>query len=305
MGGTLPILSQALVKHEVGLGRTVSGLYAVNTFGALSGVALAGYVLLPALGNRATNMIAAFGNMVVGVLALVYSRRAHARQHHAVQLQARAGVALPSPLRMGGWITLAALGASGAVSMVYEVAWTRALALVIGSSTYAFTAILVTFLAGIAGGSALYSWLLGSRTASPAVFATLQAAIGLLFMTTLLVFERMPELFLAALRWSGSTAFVQVAISAASLLPPTLLIGATFPCAVAVATRGVPRVGTDVGYVYAVNTLGAIAGTTGRLRTNTCNRCSRIDKARNCLQPTSGRPSFRNAASHIAGLAMG
>ena len=261
MGGTLPILSQALVKHEVGLGRTVSGLYAVNTFGAVSGVALAGYVLLPALGNRATNMIAAFGNMVVGVLALVYSRRAHTRQHRAVQLQAGAGVALPSSLRMGGWITLAALGVSGAVSMVYEVAWTRALALVIGSSTYAFTAMLVTFLAGIAGGSALYSWLLGSRAASPAVFAALQAAIGLLFMTTLLVFERMPELFLAALRWSGSTAFVQVAISAASLLPPTLLIGATFPCAVAVATRGVPRAGTDVGYVYAVNTLGAIAGT--------------------------------------------
>jgi spermidine synthase len=261
MGGTLPILTQALVTREAGLGRTVSGLYAVNTFGALSGVALAGYVLLPAMGNRATNMIAAFGNMVVGVLALVYSRRAHARQDPAVQLQARGRVAPPSPLRTDGLITLAALGVSGAVSMVYEVAWTRALALVIGSSTYAFTAILVTFLAGIAGGSALYSWLWGSRAASPAVFAALQAAIGLLFMTTLLLFERMPELFLAALRWSGSTAFVQVAISAVSLLPPTLLIGATFPCAVAVATRGLPRVGTDVGYVYAVNTLGAIAGT--------------------------------------------
>jgi len=82
-----------------------------------------------------------------------------------------------------------------------------------------------------------------------------------LFMMILLVFERMPELFLVALRWSGSPAFVQVAISATSLLPPTLLIGATFPCAVAVATRGVPRVGTDVGQVYAVNTLGAIVGT--------------------------------------------
>jgi spermidine synthase len=145
--------------------------------------------------------------------------------------------------------------------MTYEVAWTRALTLVIGSSTYAFTAMLVTFLAGIAGGSALYSWLWGSRTASPAVFAALQAAIGLSFMAVLLVFERMPELFLVALGWSGSAAFVQLAVSASSLLLPTLLIGATFPCAVAVATRGAARVGTDVGQVYAVNTLGAIAGT--------------------------------------------
>jgi hypothetical protein len=51
--------------------------------------------------------------------------------------------------------------------MIYEVAWTRALALVIGSSTYAFTAMLVAVLVGIAGGSALYSWLWGARRASP------------------------------------------------------------------------------------------------------------------------------------------
>jgi spermidine synthase len=111
--------------------------------------------------------------------------------------------------------------------MAYEVAWTRALALVIGSSTYAFTAMLVVFLAGIAGGSALYSWLWGSRTASLAVFAVLQAGIGISFMAILLVFERMPELFLVALRWSNSASSVQLAVSASSLLLPALLIGAT------------------------------------------------------------------------------
>jgi len=261
MGGTLPILSQALVKQEVGIGRTISALYAVNTFGAVTGVALAGYILLPALGNRTTTMIAAIGNVVVGGLAIGYSRRQPTQRPHGLQAQAQPGLRLPISLGIDGWLVLVAFGVSGAVSMAYEVAWTRALALVIGSSTYAFTAMLLVFLAGIAGGSALYSWLWGSRTASPAIFAALQAAIGLLFMTILLVFERMPELFLVALRWSGSAAFVQVAVSATSLLPPTLLIGATFPCAVAVATRGLPRVGTDVGQVYAVNTLGAIVGT--------------------------------------------
>jgi len=37
MGGTLPILSQALVKREDGIGRTVGALYAMNTFGAVAG----------------------------------------------------------------------------------------------------------------------------------------------------------------------------------------------------------------------------------------------------------------------------
>src|SRR5262249_3143078 len=77
----------------------------------------------------------------------------------------------------GAWLTLWALGLSGAVSMVYEVAWTRALAQVIGSSTYAFTAMLVAFLLGIAGGAALYARFRGDRSASPTDFALVQAGI--------------------------------------------------------------------------------------------------------------------------------
>jgi spermidine synthase len=271
MGGTLPVLSQALAKREVRLGRMIGALYAVNTFGAVAGVALAGYVLLPAFGNQATTTMAVIGNMAVGLLAITYSRLRLTGQPEATQalvdrpaLHSPAGVALPSPSRLGAWFVIAALGVSGATSMIYEVAWTRALALVIGSSTYAFTAMLVAFLAGIAGGSALYSWLWGSKPSSPVVFGVLQAGIGISVTATLLGFQRMPELFLVALQWSDAPTFVQVvqlAVSVTSLLLPTLLIGATFPCAVALAARGAPRIGEEVGQVYAANTLGAIAGT--------------------------------------------
>jgi spermidine synthase len=74
MGGTLPILSQALVRQEAELGRKVGALYAVNTFGAVVGVVLAGYVLLPALGNHLTLAIAAAANIAVGLAALSWSR---------------------------------------------------------------------------------------------------------------------------------------------------------------------------------------------------------------------------------------
>ena len=79
----------------------------------------------------------------------------------------------------------------------------------------------------------------------------------------MLLFERMPELFLRALRVSDTPSFIQLVhfvVSASALLPFTLLIGATFPCAVAVAARGAARVGRDVGETYAINTLGAIVG---------------------------------------------
>ena len=55
-----------------------------------------------------------------------------------------------------------AFGLSGACSLLYEVVWSRALVNTIGGSVYAFALILMTFLVGIAGGSALASGLLST-----------------------------------------------------------------------------------------------------------------------------------------------
>jgi spermidine synthase len=263
MGGTLPVLSQALARRELEVGRTVGALYGLNTAGAVVGVVLAGYFLLPALGNRATLLSAAVANLAVGALALMLARKwrpaSAAEQEPAIAL----GAGVTDRVSLGGRLTVAALAVSGGVSMIYEIAWTRALALVIGSSTYAFTAMLVAVLAGIAGGSAVYSWLWGARRASPRTFAAIQAGIGLATVLVIVLFPRMPELFLASIAWSDSPGVVQLVqlfVSACALLPSALLIGATFPCAVSVVSRDRARVGEDVGYVYAANTVGAIAG---------------------------------------------
>jgi spermidine synthase len=271
MGGTLPVLSQAMVTPRTDLGRWVGTLYAVNTFGAVIGVMLAGYAILPMLGNRLTMALAALANLAVGGLALAWARspslaRALGTASPAPSPGADAPVPATSAAPRPGVaerLTIVGLGVSGAVSMVFEVAWTRALALVIGSSTYAFTSMLVAFLLGIAGGSALYSWLWGRRRASPLTFGSIQVALGLTVAATVLVFDRIPELFLVVFRWSDSPVAVQVSqvvVSALTLLPSTLLIGATFPAAVAIAARAPERVGQDVGQVYSINTLGAIVG---------------------------------------------
>ena len=263
MGATLPVLSQALVGDGAGARRDIGALYAINTCGAVLGVALAGYVLLPALGNRATTMLAASGNIVAGAIALLYSRHA----------SRRAGPVTASPLAMstesereptpGAALITVALAVSGAVSMVYEVGWTRALALAIGSSTYAFTSMLLAFLVGIAGGSALYSRLSPERQTSPAAFALLQAGIGVATGATIFLFERAPEMFLIGLRWSAAPEFVQLvqfSVSAGALLFSSLLIGATFPCAVALIARNRTDIGRQVGRLYGANTVGAIVG---------------------------------------------
>jgi spermidine synthase len=270
MGGTLPVLSQALARRGSSPGRTIGALYAANTFGAVLGVALAGYALLPALGNRLTIAVGVAANLAVGIVALLYGARARDTTAEPV------GDPVPDPAKVEivdneppapRWAirtTIAALGISGAVSMLYEVAWSRALALAIGSSTYAFTAMLIAFLLGIAGGSAAYSWLRGNRRVTLAEFALIQGLIGITATLSLLMLGQVSGLFLLGFSWSDAPRFVeavQVGVSVTAMLLPTLLIGATFPCAIAVVAPDPARTGREVGTVYAVNTVGAIVGT--------------------------------------------
>jgi len=269
MGATLPVLVQGLVRDENAISRTVGILYAVNTFGAVLGVALAGYVLLPAWGNRAVLWAAATANVTIGIVAIGYgwSRRARQQGGASRTRAPRREIVAAEP---GGpsdgldaRLIAGALAISGAVSMAYEVAWTRALALVIGSSTYAFSAMLVAFLIGIAGGAAVYSYFWGARRDALTAFAVIQAGIGLSAALVVLVFERMPDLFVLALQRSTSAPFVQavqIMVSGLALLGPALLIGATFPGAVAACASTAARAGADTGRLYALNTLGAIVG---------------------------------------------
>lgn len=270
MGGTLPVLSRFFVSDEWSLGKRVGLLYALNTFGAVVGTALAGYFLLPNFGMRGTLYLAATLNIGIGALIIAYDR--HLRRLGPAGSEEAAELRQPTLLEVmpppGSprliSLTVIGLGLSGAASMIYEVAWTRALSLVIGSSTYAFSAMLLAFLVGIALGSALFSRLWGERRIDAVAFGLIELGIGLAALLILPAFEKMPDLLLQAFTVSLAPDFVlivQILMSIAAMIVPTLLIGASFPCAVKIAARGMDRVGRDVGRIYAVNTLGAIVGT--------------------------------------------
>ena len=258
MGGTLPLLSQAAGGRHAAPARVAGVLYALNTCGAVLGALAAGYWLLPAAGNRATGWIAAGANLAAAALLFAASRRP------VGDVTASVG-RVPDAERSSGpaWVFPAAMAVSGAAAMVFEVAWTRALSLVIGSSTYAFTAVLVVVLVGIAAGSAVYTWRWGARPAGPAALGVIEAGIGGLAALALLGFERLPDFLLQGLRWStapGWVALLQLILSAGVLLPAMLLVGASLPCALSATVVGGSRVGRQVGRLYAANTVGAVAG---------------------------------------------
>src|SRR5207237_9034372 len=66
-------------------------------------------------------------------------------------------------------LATAAAAVSGFSALVYEVAWTRLLALVIGPTTYAFATMAASFISGLAIGSAIGARI-ARRAARPAVW---------------------------------------------------------------------------------------------------------------------------------------
>ena len=270
MGASLPVLTKFFVNRPESLGRKVGDLYALNTLGAVLGAVVAGFLLLPAIGVRATTGLAVAANLAIGAWTLMLARWVDELGEAPV-----ASAPLPvspqglkaqssgsTPLVM--WLVLAGTGLSGAAAMVYEVAWTRALSLMIGSSTYAFSAMLTTFLAGLALGSFLFARIWGRRRVDALLFGKLEAALGLVALALIPAFERIPDLVLTIFKGmtpsAGGALLAQFASSFLVMVVPTTIIGAAFPCAVQICAGTLTHLGRDVGRVYSANTAGTIAG---------------------------------------------
>src|SRR3974390_754745 len=101
--------------------------------------------------------------------------------------QAPAGDTTPVPKA-----PMAAMFASGAPGMICQVSWTRAFALLLGSSTYAFTIVLATFLLGLAAGTEGFHVL--RRRWKPELFGLglLLAAIGWSVLDGIALFNWLP-----------------------------------------------------------------------------------------------------------------
>ncbi len=261
MGGTLPLLARALAATGTTAAMGTGLLYAVNTFGAVAGCFLAGFLLLGELGISASIYLAAALN--VAVFALVLLGRQRPQPAAAAPVGTR-DVDVAAPLAEGDSFILWVFFVTGFAALGYEILWTRALLVYLMSSTYAFSQVLSVYLFGIAAGSFVASWIV-PRIRRPLIgVAVAQLGVAITVVAGMLIFPRVRPL---AMTLIGSTSIDSFGRAVAFmttqaglvLLLPTLFMGATFPFGVA-AYRSSRGVGADVGALYAVNTLGNIVG---------------------------------------------
>ncbi len=271
MGATLPIFTQVLVNNRGETGVLLSRIYGLNTLGACFGAGISGLVGLPTLGLKLTVVLTAAVNTAIAGLAYSLAATVRdtsaSRDHEPTAVQSEALPALTSSAEQkAGTSRLVpfVFGLSGFAGMVYQLGWTRALVLSIGSSTYSFSIILTSFLASLGLGSFLYRRLFSNREPSVRDLSVLQLVIALSALLVTGGIGLFPKLKLATLpHLKHSFALVVTSDAAAvffMLLIPTLALGLTFPLVTHLYASRLEELGRRLGEAYAANTVGAILG---------------------------------------------
>ena len=158
--------------------------------------------------------------------------------------------------------------ASGMAGLIYEITWTRQLATFVGHSAFAQAIVLFAFLGGMALGSLLVAGR-SMRLQSPLMaYARVEAALALSAVAFpsvhAWVMNTTYRHLLPALGGGVATTLAQWGIATLVILPPSVLMGMTFPLASAAMLTDTPRnaemPGRMVARLYGANSLGAALG---------------------------------------------
>ncbi|MBX9787782.1 MAG: fused MFS/spermidine synthase [Pirellulales bacterium] len=215
LGATLPMMAEFLSSSRwretdfPGVDR-VSVAYALNTAGALFGVTVATFFLLPVVGVSASGYIAAGLSAACALLAcavsvverqkgasanpsrdetsiMTFERFAERNRKRLVEATCEVSVRESRP-NQRRWLVVVALSGFGAMSL--EVLYIRLFSLVFHNSTYTFGAVIAVFVAALAAGAAIVARLqrvcrMGGLAAHIACLSALATLLSLLVFSQL------------------------------------------------------------------------------------------------------------------------
>ena len=154
---------------------------------------------------------------------------------------------------------------SGIAGLIYQVLWLRRLSVVFGVTVYAASTVLAAFMAGLALGSVLSGRVLRRGISPLAAFGAAEILIGVTGLLSPFLLDAASTLYVVlsgiAPESFGALTLARLVSSFAILALPTTMMGITLPLLTAAVSRRPESAGTNVSWLYALNTLGAMTGT--------------------------------------------
>ncbi len=261
LGMTFPIMSAGLIRWQpLSAGRVLGGLYFFNSIGAAIGALLATFWFVPTAGLPGAMVIAGSLNLLIAAAVVLL------RVPPKPSVETSATRVLTSDQQRLLRFVLVSAFITGAASFMYEIGWVRMLSLALGSSLHAFELMLAAFIGGLAFGGLYVRGKLDKLTDPLRWFGWIQVFMGLAALATLPlydgVFEFVAWLLKALARTPDGYVLYNLATAAIAIVimvPAAFLAGMTLP----IMTYALLRNGIGeraIGWVYAANTVGAIAG---------------------------------------------
>jgi len=150
-------------------------------------------------------------------------------------------------------------------ALIYEVIWIRPLSLVFGTTIFAVSTIIASFILGLAIGS----WCAGiyaDKLKNPLkYFALTQLGVGFYGILLLPIFGSLPFVYLTLYQatFPNQTIFIlsQILMSMSMITIPAALMGSTLPLMMKTYSKEISLIGKDIGKLDASNSIGAFFGT--------------------------------------------
>lgn len=280
MGGTIPMIGQAVIGSKSEFGFKAAWLYAINTVGAALGAAMTGAFLVRQFGFRATCFTAICITGLTALCAGLLSRGQRAPAEvdtppvtpsaPAIRVGAKATKKKPGvkeqPITASPALSKRPVYAvcfiSGFGFLTLEVVWTRLLAQIHTNSVYAFSTVLVLVLVALAGGAAVASKLARRGTNPLTLLAALLLLGGISVALSPFMFMIATDGFcvldtsgtmLSYIRTLFGVGFITIGL-------PAFILGMIFPFLMKIEESFLTHAGSSIGRLSAINMSGAILG---------------------------------------------
>ncbi len=279
MGATLPLISTLLIQKRKTMGKHYAQVYSLNTFGAVLGALLCGFILVPLIGLDGAIYTAVLINMVIAFLAISASQKGALFSNGTPKMStpensllsklnssypASSHIKTSSPVvNQQKWKALGVLFITGFVSIATEIGWSKYLIIFTGSTIYGFSTLIAILLFAIATGSWVIRHYLDAIKEP-----SLWLGYALLTLSILLVYTYSGLSYIPALQtylthndfsFATQNALKYLAIFAL-ISPPSFLFGMLFPLALKLYTQTAERVQPDSSTAFGVNTIAGILG---------------------------------------------
>lgn len=244
MGATIPVLSFIARQYKT----SVAVLYSMNTLGAATGVLVVAFALIPNYGIEQASYLVAALNIAVGAVFMGCNRPG--RQDN----QTQHGEPSTHPSRITRTAALV-VGVTGFATFALEIAWFRALTAALKSTTDAFAIMLAAVLIALGIAARLVRLLKQNRVSLGSIIVW----AGVLILVATPLIERFDYVYELDGRASPTLTLIsRFIITLLVMAPSVTLLGLALPWTL--DDYNAPK---DVGILYALNTLAAIAGSVG------------------------------------------